>query len=76
MSEYLNVCSLKMYFLNVGKMKMLIVTFMVIYSLFFSDSMHSPTTKAGLRGLTPGACGCVGDWVRAYENVGFSANSI
>ena len=52
-------------------MKNLIVTFMVIYSLFFSGSMHSQTPKAGLWGIPSGACGCLGDRVRAYEMAGF-----
>ena len=53
-------------------MKNLIVTFMVIYPLFFSGSMHSQTPRAGLgSGVPPGACGCLGDRVRAYEMAGF-----
>ena len=52
-------------------MKNLIVTFMVIYSLFFSDSMYSPTSEAGLGDVPSGPCGCLGDRVRAYEMAGF-----
>ena len=52
-------------------MKNLIVTSMVIYPLFFSGSMHSQTPKAGLGGVPQGACGCLGDRVRAYDMAGF-----